>query len=115
MRKIIVIKELDRETFQPIITVKQKHEDGSVTTLFSETLEWQPEPKYTREQQEKIDACNSVLLNKGMDPLTEEEIDYMLDPAGMNKRLSEIEKEMADTETLQRMAGFKVEKRIIPV
>lgn len=115
MRKIILIKELDRETFQPIITIKQKHEDGTISTLFTETLEWTPPSKYTKEQQEQIDSCNKVLLSKGMETLTEEEIEYMLDPSGINKRLSELEKEMSDPETLQRMAGFKVEKKIVPL
>ena len=115
MRKIILIKEIDPESFQPIITMKQKHDDGSVSTLFTETLAWTPPAKYTKEEQEKIDSCNKVLLDKEMEPLTEEEIEYMLDPSGMKKRLSTIEKEMTDTETLQKMAGFKVEKKIIPL
>jgi hypothetical protein len=115
MRKFILIKEINGETFQPIVTIKQKHNDGSVSTLFTETLEWTPPSKYTKEQQEQIDSCNTILANKGMDALTEEEIEYMLDPSNMSKRLLELEKEMSNTETLQRMAGFRVEKKIIPL
>jgi hypothetical protein len=115
MRKIILIKELDIESFQPKITLKQKNNDGSIITLFSSTLELLPTPKYTKEQVEKINFCNTILANKGMNLLTNEEIEYMLDPSGMEKRLGELEKEMQDTENLQKLAGFKVEKKIIPL
>jgi hypothetical protein len=115
MRKIILIKEVDRESFQPKITIKQKNDDGSVVELYSATLGWQPEPKYTKEQMEKINSCNTVLKEKGMDPLNEEEIEYMLDPSGIEKRLTELEKEMQNTETLQKLAGFRVEKKIVPL
>lgn len=115
MRKIIVVKELDPTTFLPNITIKQKHDDGSVSELYSATLEWQPEPKYTKEQLEKIDSCNTVLAEKGMDLLTEEEIEYMLDPEGFGKRLTDLEKEMKDPKNLQKLAGFRVEKKIIPL
>lgn len=115
MRKIILIKELDPNTFQPKITLKQKHDDGSVTTIFSETLEYTPPPKYTKEEQEKINSTNTILVNKGMEELSEKEIEYMLDPSGINKRLKELEKEMHDPEKLQRMAGFRIEKKIIPL
>jgi hypothetical protein len=113
MRKIILVKKVDPESFQPLITVTQKHDDGTFSTLFSQTLEWTPPAKYTKEQLEKIETCNNVLISKNMEPLTEEEIEYMLDPEGVYKRLTEIEKEMSDPETIQRMAGFRVEKKII--
>jgi hypothetical protein len=115
MRKIILIQEIDKDSFQPTITIKQKNDDGSISTLFSETLQWTPPPKYTKQEQEKIDSVNSVLSKKGMDLLTDDEIDYMLDPSGLNKRLKEVEDEMKDPEKLQKLAGFKVEKRIVPL
>lgn len=115
MRKFILIQEVDKDSFQPSITIKQKHDDGSISTLFSETLEWTPPPKYTKEEQEKIDKCNRILESKGLDLLTDKEVEFMLDPTGISKRLDDLEKQMSDTETLQRMAGFKVEKKIVPL
>lgn len=113
MRKFVLIEMLDPELFLPTVTLKQKHDDGSVTEIYSATLELQLKPKYTQEQLLKINSCNTVLAEKGMEPPTEEEIEYLLDPEGFKKRLSTLEKEMEDSETLQKLAGFRVEKKIV--
>lgn len=114
MRKIALIKRIVPESFEVMIELREKMDDGSVVVHNAKPL--QPvTSKYTREQQDLIDQCNHMLAEKGMDPLTGEESDYMLDPSGIKKRLDEIEKEMEHPENLQRLAGFKVEKRIVPV
>lgn len=113
MRKIILQTHINPADFLPVVTMKQKNDDGSVTELYSAVLQRVPESKYTKEQLEKIDNCNTILKEKGMELLSEEEIDYMLDPEGFNKRLTNLEEEMSNTENLQRLAGFKVEKKII--
>lgn len=114
MRKIALIKRIVPESFEVMIELREKMDDGSVVLHNSKPLE-PTKSKYTREQQDLIDQCNHLLAEKDMPPLTEEESDYMLDPTGIKKRLDEIEEEMKDPENLQRLAGFKVEKRIIPV
>lgn len=104
--------EADPKTFQPTAVVRQKQEDGTVSVIHSEPMVAESHFKYTDQELKKIYSCNKILTGKGLDPLTEEEIEYMLDPSGVNKRLENLEDRLEDTETLQRMAGFKVEKKI---
>ena len=113
MRKIILTLEADPTTFEPTIILRQKHEDGNVTIIHSETVK--PHPKYNEQELKKINTCNTILEDKGLEALTEEEIEFMLDPTGIGKRLNNLEEQITDTETLQRMAGFKVEKKIVPL
>jgi hypothetical protein len=115
MRKIILHTALNPANFNEIVKLIEKTDEGEIVTIHEEEIAWTPAPKYTKEQQEKIDRCNRILENKEMDTLTEEEIEFMLDPTGVNRRLDNLEKHMANTETLQRMAGFKVEKKIVPL
>lgn len=115
MRKIVLITYLDPESFMPKISIKQKNEDGEIVELYSATLQSKSKSKYTKEEMEKIDMVNSVLNEKGMDELTEEEIEYLLDPADMKKRLEEIEENMGNPENLQKLAGFRIEKKIVPL
>ena len=112
MREIALIKEIDPVTFLPKVTLKEKLSDGSVV-VHSEELLVLVNQKYSKEDLEKINQCNNILASKGLDPLTDDEADYMLDPEGFNKRLDKLETGMQDSETLQKLAGFKVEKRII--
>lgn len=112
MRKIALIKEIDPVTFLPKVTLKEKLSDGSIV-VHSEELLVVVNQKYSKEDLEKINQCNNILASKGLDPLTDDEADYMLDPEGFNKRLDKLETRMQDSETLQKLAGFKIEKRII--
>ena len=114
MRQIIYQTVLDSTTFQVKAKVVQKTAEGEIITLYNEPLDL-PENKDTPAEQAKIDFCNRVLTNNGQGLLTENEIEFMLDPAGMNKRLKSLAEEMEDPEVLQRMAGFKVEKVITPL
>lgn len=115
MRKFILHNALNLENFNEIVKLVEKTDKDEIVTIHEEEIEWAPPPKYTKEEQEKIDKCNRILKNKGLDLLTDKEIEFMLDPSGINKRLDDLEKHMSDTETLQRMAGFKVEKKIVPL
>ena len=112
MRKIILINEIDPVTFLPKVILKEKLSDGSVVVHLEELLVLANQ-KYSKEELSKINDCNTILASKGLAPLTDDEADYMLDPEGFNKRLDALETEMQDSETLQKLAGFKVEKRII--
>lgn len=114
MRKILLIKDMDPETFNLRVKVLQRNEDGTVETLSSSVMS-HTNSKYTKDQLEKIEQCNRALASKGMPELTEEEADYMLDPSGIGARLSALEEEMKDPETIQRLAGFKVEKTVTPL
>ena len=108
MRKIVYNIGLDRETYAPYLIIKMRDEDGTVTELFKEEITQETDNKYTPEQQAKINQVNMLLGMNGQSPMTEEECDFMIDPhsykAYMNAELEE--------EKLQRLAGFKVEKKI---
>jgi hypothetical protein len=114
MRKIIYQTVINTTTFQPYAKVIQKTDDGEIIVLFDEPLV-RVISKYTPAEQSKIDFCNKVLVDIWQEPLAEDEIEFMLDPSGMNKRLEAMAEGMEDPEVLQRMAGFKVEKVITPI
>lgn len=112
MRKIILKRAIDPNSFKSIVELLEKHDDGSVKSLHRK--EFKPvKEKYTKEEKEQIQICNSILKEENLPELTEEEIDYMLDPYGLKKRSKNLDKQMDDLENLQRLAGFKVEKKII--
>lgn len=115
MRKIICHTVMNPKSFQPETKVLQQTDGGEVITLFHAATEAAPKnklSKYTLAEQNRIRFCNKVLADKGQDELTEEEIEFMLDPGYGQKRISALDKEMEDPEVLQRLAGFKVEKTI---
>lgn len=106
MRKIIYRHVLNHRTFQPILTINLKTEDGNVTELLKAELEITS--RYSEEELRKINLCNKLLIEKGMPTMTDDEINYMLDPMGL-KTLND--ENIKDYE-LQRLAGFKIEKTI---
>lgn len=106
---------MNPETFQPNAKVIQKTDEGEIIVLFDEPLEVATSTKYTVEEQQKITFCNQVLVDNDQAELAENEIEFMLDPSGITKRLDSLAKEMEDPDVLQRMAGFKVEKVITPI
>lgn len=114
MRKILLTQGINLDTFAPMVEVFEVIGKGEKEVLLREELAVSKPSRYTPEEQAKIDTCNRALQSKGKDPLSEEEIDYMLDPANMIKRIDNLSKEMDDTENLQKLAGFKVEKHIVP-
>lgn len=115
MRKIVLMTETDITTFDTKVILKQKLDDGSVIELYSGKYEDPEKSKYTEQQQHKINTCNTILLKKALPPLTDKEADYMLDPEGMNQRLAVLEEEMKDIMKLQRLAGFRVESKIVKI
>lgn len=99
---------LNDKTYMPFLVIKMRDEDGNVIELFKEDLSKDYDNKYTPEQQAKINQVNTLLGMNGGHPMTEEECDWMLDP---NAYKAYMEAEIAEEE-LQRLAGFKVEKKI---
>ena len=63
--------------------------------------------RYTAEQLKTISEVNSVLEQNTQPLMTEEEIENLLYPFGKETKIK--------TEDLQALAGFKVEKTIIPL
>lgn len=106
MRKILIQRTVDIESFIPSIQVIMKDENGKNSIISSVSYK---RTKYTAEQQNNIDFCNNALREKGLAEMTEQEIEYMLDPMGF----SAIEAKITTTEELQQLAGFKVEKTIV--
>jgi hypothetical protein len=119
MRKILNYIVINKETIQPEAVVAIKNDDGTVNVLEKITLEstvpqeWQN--KYSAEERERIRNVNTVMFKHGMDILTEEEADFMLDPNGAKAWIEKIEKEIEDPVKLQELSGFRVEKKIIPL
>jgi hypothetical protein len=63
--------------------------------------------RYTAEQLKTISEVNSVLEQNTQPPMTEEEIKHLLYPFGKEQKVA--------TADLQALAGFRVEKTIIPL
>jgi hypothetical protein len=106
MRKFAITTILDRNTFQTTQTIMERDDAGVITELYSgPSLDVYP--KYTAAQLGKIDAVNSVLATKGEAPLTEAEIQFLIDP------MHDASAEKLKAEDLQRLAGFTVEKKIV--
>jgi len=112
MRKIITQIEHDITDFTPYQVVKMKPEDGDVVELDRQRY---IESRYTPKQQNDIDRCNRVLSKKNMPEMTEEEINFMLDPYGFRERLTTLSKEMENSKAVQRLAGFKVDTKITEI
>lgn len=108
MRKVLYTMGFNDKTFVPYVVIKMRDEDGVVTELFKEDVTVDHNNKYTPEQQAKINQVNGLLSMNGEHPMTEEECDWMLDP---NAYKAYMEEKLED-EQLQRLAGFKVEKKI---
>ena len=108
MRKVTYTIEFNNETFVPYLVIKMLGENGKITELFREEITAQLNSKYTPEQQAKINQVNNVMIATGNGVLTEEECDWMLDPNSFKAYMEEDLEE----EKLQRLAGFKVEKKI---
>lgn len=108
MRKIKYTTMINAETFGPIAICKMKLDNGELVTIFEKELGVENYTylgkNYTRDEVEQIEFINEEISKLGMIPLSIEEADYMLN---WNK-LPEIE----DSESIQRLAGFKVEKVI---
>lgn len=115
MRKIIMTQHLNIENFETTICKVVEKDQDQIKVIFEGVRPCLPDPKYTIQEQKRIDECNSILAEKGLPLLTEKEIEYFLDPVGVNKKLSVLSEKMKDTETLQKLAGFSVEKTIHPV
>lgn len=107
MRKIATTLTMDPETFAPKFVISVKHPDGTIDKTKLDIKA--DESKYTPQQQAKINAVNKALKDKNDPEMTEEEIEYML-KIGKYKLEDDLPE---DTDEIQALAGFKVEKKII--
>jgi len=105
MRKMRIA--LDEDSFLPTLFIKR--ENGQIIKYdFVATPETSLLSKYSDAQRQRINDVNRILLQKGEEILSEDEMDFLVDPLGFSQ-LPEVSEE-----ELQLLAGFKVEKRIIP-
>jgi len=74
---------------------------------FSAPRKDNPYRGYTREQLEVIQTTNCVLEHNNQPAMTIEEVEHLLFPFGKAQKI--------DDEDLQALAGFKVEKKIVPL
>lgn len=74
---------------------------------FSAPKKDNPYRKYTREQQEVIQTVNHVLEHNDQLAMSVEEAEHLIYPFGKDQRV--------ETEDLQALAGFKVEKKITSI
>ena len=70
---------------------------------------------YMPEDYSRIEFCNKALLDKGYLELTTEEADFMLSRINLDETLGKKMNEGLEPESLQRLAGFQVQKIITPV
>jgi hypothetical protein len=113
MRKIVQTTHIDLASFQVSTLIYEVLGKGKRDILFDEPLEAKETSRYTPEEQETIDLCNKILADSGKSELSEEEIDYMLDPIGLKKLGDDERYNIDNQENLQKLAGFKVEKKVI--
>ena len=104
MRKITEYINFDKTTFGETLDIWML-EDGVKTLLSTIKLE---KPKYTPAQLLTINRFNKALADNDLPVMTEEEADWAV---GMY--LTPTDKDVNTTEEeLQRLAGYKVEKKI---
>jgi len=109
MRKFLETIAVDTSGFDPYLIITMKDESGSNTVLLKTKME--PDnsvkSKYSLTEQKRIDRINQLLMERGFATMTEPESDFLIDPNGL--RWNKID---TNTEDLQRLAGFTVEKKI---
>jgi len=110
MRKFLETHALDPATFELVTKLVEKYDDGTIVPI-SERRATGSSSKYTLQQQANIDRVNQTLRDCGIDMMTEEETDYMLDPSGMVKYGEHAIKNDSNRE-MQELAGFVVEKTV---
>lgn len=116
MRRFLGNVMIDPESFDPFYYLVEKDESGKIIRKFKEVYTSRPKPKYTAEEQDQINRCNDVLIKNQLPVLTEEEEEFLIRPfVNVNNRLDALEKKAETTEGLQELAGFRVEKKIIPI
>jgi hypothetical protein len=81
--------------------------DGDKVEEFKASRIRHPYKNYTAQQIEAICEVNDVLDKNNQPRMTEEEIEQLLYPFGRELKV--------DREDLQALAGFRVEKTIIPL
>lgn len=124
MRKIILGTFVDPDTFSLVKEVKMITEDGatpeSLLRVEMETANPQPMiyrgKSYMPKDYNRIEFCNKALLDKGYLELTTEEADFMLSRTNIldHGRWPNKNEEL-EPESLQRLAGFQVQKIITSV
>jgi hypothetical protein len=116
MRKIRIQDEINFKTFLPTTKISVIQEGKfEPEVIFEKAHEHKPKmiyrnKEYSFEDYQKIELCNQALINKEYDIMTIEEADEML---WLSNKAYTKKYEDADTDELQRLAGFKVEKKII--
>lgn len=102
MRKLRVYTQMDPNTFEPVLKVTSS-ENGVGTLLFEGKLK---PGRYSAADQAKIDMFDKALVDNGLPTMTQEEADW-----SVGKHLEN--EPVATEEEIQRLAGFRVEKKII--
>ena len=123
MRKIIFGTFVDPNTFSLVKEVRMIAEDGappeSLLRVELETANPQPMiyrgKSYMPKDYNRIEFCNKALLDKGYLELTIEEADFMLSRTTILEQNGNKVNEELEPESLQRLAGFQVQKIITPV
>jgi hypothetical protein len=100
MRKLRVYTEMDPNTFEPVVKITSS-DDGVGTLLFEGKLN---PGRYTAAEQAKIDMFDKALRDNGLPIMTQEEADWSIGKPSLPE---------PSEEEIQRLAGFRVEKKII--
>jgi hypothetical protein len=122
MRKIIQTTGMSPESFTPTIKVIMMEENQPPTTILEKELVVLKQPnmiyrnkEYSVEEYARIELCNSALISHNMPEMTADEADFMLSRADIRSAVQKKMNEDLEPESLQRLAGFSVEKIITPL
>ena len=110
MRKFIETQSFDETTFDLLIKLVEKQEDGTIIPIFVDRQLPVNSP-YTALQRATISRVNTTLVSKGIKEMTDEEADYLLDPHKL-KEYNEFAKNNNSDEDMQTLAGFSVNKEV---
>lgn len=108
MRQFFKSETVDPKTFDTRVYLAMKKDGGPITVLLNKLRPIEDLRKYTREQQAVFRMFNEKLVDIGEPEMTDDEKDFFFklgkyDPNNIVK----------EPEDLQKLAGFKVEKKII--
>lgn len=112
MRKIFTYQELDETEFKIRAGVFMRSDNSEKPVELLSEYDFDKTPlsrfpkEFTRSDIDKILAVEKALEDKGLPPLTEEEMQYIISPLKMNMPATA----NASIEEMQRLAGFEVKK-----
>lgn len=118
MRRIMQTTGINPVSFTPTVKILMTEEDQVTKTILEKELTIiKPVPMIYRNKEysvadyARIELCNSALLDHNLAEMTTEEADFMLSRPDAKMVIEKMNEDL-EPESLQRLAGFSVEKII---